>query len=133
MKVAEFIRMTATEMDEYLNQVLSTFSLLNSGRDIYYFLGLEDFKKSRIGQRRKLIKKREYPAEGLGGILPSSSLDLTFYDLKGRPVGNLWRYGNGIAAFSSSIVRQKTTSTGRVENVLEMLKIARGDETDRTF
>ena len=129
MKVAEFIRMTATEMDEYLNQVLSTFSLLNSGRDIYDFLDLEDFKKSRMLQKRKLIKKREYPAEGLGGILPSASLDLTFYDINGKPVGNLWRYGNGYAAFSSSI-KKRTTLTGRVENVLEMLKIASGDETD---
>jgi len=130
MKVAEFIRLSATEMDEYLEMVLPTFSLLNSGRNIYDFLDLEDFKKARMGQRKKLIKKREYPAEGLGGILPSSSLDLTFYDINGRPVGNLWRYGNGVAAFSSSIIRERTTSTGKVENVLEMLKIARGDETD---
>ena len=96
MKVAEFIRMTATEMDEYLNQALSTFSLLNSGRDIYDYLGLEDFKKARMLTKRKLIKKREYPAEGLGGILPSPSLDLTFYDINGRPVGELWRYANGV-------------------------------------
>lgn len=130
MKVAEFIRMTATEMDEYLNHALPTFSLLSTGRNIYDFLDLEDFKKARMGQKKKLIKKREFPASGLGGILPSSSLDLTFYDINGRPVGNLWRYGDGVAAFSSSIIRQKTTSTGRVENVLEMLKIARGDETD---
>jgi hypothetical protein len=130
MKVAEFIRLSAEEMDEYLNQALPTFSLLNSGRNIYDFLDLEDFKKARMGQKKKLIKKRDQPAEGLGGILPSSSLDLTFYDINGRPVGNLWRYGNGVAAFSSSIIRQKTTATGRVENVLEMLKIARGDETN---
>lgn len=130
MKVAEFIRLSAEEMDEYLNRALPTFSLLTTGRTIYDFLDLEDFKKARMGQRKKLIKKREFPAEGLGGILPSSSLDLTFYDTDGRPVGNLWRYGSGVAAFSSSIIRQKTTSTGRVENVLEMLKIARGDETD---
>lgn len=129
MKVAEFIRLSATEMNEYLNQALSSFFSI-TGQNIYDFLDLEDFKKSRMGQRRKLIKKREYPAEGLGGILPSASLDLTFYDINGRPVGNLWRYANGFAAFSSSIIRQRTTSTGRVENVLEMLKIARGDETD---
>lgn len=130
MKVAEFIRLSATEMDEYLNRALPTFSLLSTGRNIYDFLDLEDFKKARMGQKKKLIKKREFPAEGLGGILPSSSLDLTFYDISGRPVGNLWRYGNGVAAFSSSIIRERTTATGRVENVLEMLKIARGDETD---
>jgi len=130
MKVAEFIRLSATEMDEYLNRALPTFSLLNSGRNIYDFLDLEDFKKARMGQKKKLIKKRDKTAEGLGGILPSSSLDLTFYDINGRPVGNLWRYGNGVAAFSSSIIREKTTSTGRVENVLEMLKIARGYETN---
>lgn len=131
MKVAEFIRLSATEMDEYLNRALPTFSLLKSGRNIYDFLGLEDFKKARMGQRRKLIKKREFPAEGLGGISPSGSSDLTFYDINGKEVGNLWRYENGVAAFSSSILRQRTTtSTGRVKNVLEMLKIARGDETD---
>jgi len=133
MKVAEFIRLSATEMDEYLNQVLPTFSLLKTGRDVYDFLGLEDFKKARIGigeKKRLLIKKKEAAAEGLGGVLPSSTLDLTFYDINGRPVGNLWRYGNGVAAFSSSIIRERTTSTGKVENVLEMLKIARGDETD---
>ena len=88
MKVAEFIRLSATEMDEYLNRALPTFSLLSTGRNIYDFLDLEDFKKARMGQKKKLIKKREFPAEGLGGILPSSSLDLTFYDINGRPVGN---------------------------------------------
>ena len=118
MKVAEFIRLSATEMNEYLNQALSTFSLLNSGRNIYDLLDLEDFKKARMLTRRKLIKKIESTAEGLGGILPSPSLDLTFYDINGRPVGELWRYANGVAVFSSSIIRHRTTSRGRVENVL---------------
>ncbi len=129
MKIAEFIRMTATEMDMYLRGALPTdFTLLDPGRSLYSYLGLTDFNKA-LYHKGRVIKKRHAAAEGLGGILISSDFDLTFFDTSGRAIGNLWRYRDGNAVFSSSIIRQTTkNSIGRVSSVLEMLKIARGDE-----
>jgi len=125
MRIGEFILMSATKLDEYIKERISGIEDFRDGETVEELLELYNFTShysDNYYKKRKIIKKREAEAQGLGSIGITLSLDLMFYDINKNKVGTLWRYGNGTARFDCDKFKN---SYPEFMNILDILNYYR--------
>lgn len=133
MEINEFLNLPADQLNKYITSKIPNFEFfrnrIENGSSPYDLLDIPGlkFKELRRLKGRKVIKKLDMRWGGLGNITFTLDLDLNFYDIYGKHIGDFWRYGDGSSSFSAIIDGGKSRKPA--SSILEMLKLALNDDT----